>query len=43
MTERASTIHTILDINELRKRGVQEIFNFYCRQHIPVNKKFEEL
>lgn len=43
MTDRASTVQTNLDINELRKRGIQEIFNFYCRQHIPVNKKFEEL
>lgn len=34
---------TILDIHELRRRGLQEIFNFYARQHIPLNRKFEEL
>ena len=33
----------ILDISELRRRGLQEIFNFYSRQHIPQNRKFEEL
>lgn len=33
----------MLDINELRRRGLQEIFNFYSRQHIPLNRKFEEL
>jgi hypothetical protein len=24
-----------MDISELRRRGLQEIFNFYSRQHIP--------
>lgn len=33
----------IMDINELRRRGLQEIFGFYCRQHIPQGRKFEEL
>ena len=42
ITDRGSTIQN-LDINELRRRGIQEIFNFYCRQHIPLNRKFEEL
>ncbi|TNV86710.1 hypothetical protein FGO68_gene11624 [Halteria grandinella] len=32
-----------LDVNELRKRGLQEIFDFYSRQHIPQNRKFDEL
>jgi hypothetical protein len=32
-----------MDISELRRRGLQEIFNFYSRQHIPQNRKFEEL
>lgn len=26
---------TILDINEMRRRGIQEIFDFYSKQHIP--------
>jgi hypothetical protein len=33
----------VLDINEMRKRGIQEIFNFYSRQHIPQGRKFEEM
>ncbi len=32
-----------MDIHELRRRGIQEIFNFYSRQHIPQGRKFEEL
>ena len=27
----------------MRRRGLQEIFNFYSRQHIPQGRKFEEL
>lgn len=32
-----------LDIHELRRRGLDDIFKFYSRQHIPVNRKFDEL
>jgi hypothetical protein len=36
-------ISQIMDISELRRRGIQEIFGFYCRQHIPQGRKFEDL
>jgi hypothetical protein len=31
------------DIHELRRRGMQEIFHFYSRQHIPQNRQFDDL
>lgn len=31
------------DINDLRRRGMQEIFHFYSRQHIPQNRQFDDL
>ncbi|CDW72863.1 UNKNOWN [Stylonychia lemnae] len=31
------------EIEDSRKKGLQEIFNFYSRQHIPQNKQFDDL
>ena len=28
---------------DLRRRGLMEIFHFYSRQHIPLNRQFDDL
>lgn len=32
-----------LDIHELRRRGLDEIFKIFSRQHVPTGIKFDEL
>jgi hypothetical protein len=31
------------ELEDARRKGLIEIFNFYSRQHIPKNKEFEEM